>query len=401
ESYPTLRRYYAWFAAFRDGNRNGLFEYGSTPTGRAHDTHTKQGAMNESGMDNMPIFDDTVFNPAANTLEFEEPGHNSLLVLEGQMLARIARELGHEDEADALERSAAALAARISEELWDPDREIFAGRYWSGGFAPQLSPTSFFPLVAGAATPEQTETLIQKHLLNESEFWGELPLPSTPFDDPISQENSYWRGRIWPPLNFFTWEGLRRSGRSALATELAERSWQMFRAEWEAKRHCHENFHIRDPQLHESPDSDPFYSWGALIPMMRACESADVSPWDGLTLGGAADDCFLPLPGRCYTTRIASDRMEVRLNSRLLFTVSPPVRITHLEAEGRIRFRLRAEPGAVHEVEVPADIAASAAAVHIDGRAVDAPRAERPLVLPAVTTTVDLLLDESGSGSDA
>jgi putative isomerase len=280
EAYPALRRHVEWFAAARDGNGNGLFEYGSTPTGRAHNTHTKQGAMNESGMDDLPVFDDVGFDSDANTLTFEEPGHNSLISLEHQMLARIAAELGHDEEAAAFERSGRELAERISAELWDPEREIFAGRHWSGAFAEQLSPTSFFPLVAGAASPSQTEALIERHLRNEEEFWGPMGLPSTPFDDPISKENSYWRGRIWPPHLYFTWEGLRRAGRTELATELAERSWRMFEAEWTANRHCHENFHISDPEGHDSPDSDSFYSWGALIALMKAFELAeDVSPW--------------------------------------------------------------------------------------------------------------------------
>ena len=402
ESYGTLRRYYAWFAAYRDGNQNGLFEYGSTPTGHAHNTHTKQGAMNESGMDNMPIFDDVVFNPSTNTLEFEEPGHNSLLALEGEMLARIARELGHHADADALEQKAAALRELISTQLWDPAREIFAGRFWSGEFASQLSPTSFFPLVAGAATPTQAETLIEKHLLNEQEFWGPLPLPSTPFDDPVSQENSYWRGRIWPPLNYFTWEGLRRNGETQLAHELADRTWEMFRAEWESNRHCHENFHIRDPKLHDSPDSDPFYSWGALIPLMRACEAADVSPWDGLSLGGQnGEDSEIGTPGRRFSTRRNGEWMDVTRNDELLFRITPPTRITHLEAEGsQLQFRLSPSNEPPYIVEVPSTLVDVLASVRVDGDVKEGLAAEDGMLRLSVASEVQLsIVGDVNAGS--
>lgn len=356
ESYGVLRRYHDWWFSTRDGNGNGLFEYGSSPTGHAHNAHTKQGAMNESGMDNMPIFDDAVFNEQSHTLEFEEVGLNSLLALDTEMLALIAYELGLETDSEALDRQAASLVDRIQTELWDPSREIFAGRFWSGSFARQLSPTSFFPLVAGAATADQADALVSRHLLNEQEFWGPLPLPSTPFNDPISGENSYWRGRIWPPLNFFTWEGLRRYGRDDVASALASRSWEMFSAEWEQHRHCHENFHIRDPHLHESPDSDPFYSWGALIPLMALLESADVSPWDGLSLRGTpSTSAQISLPGRRFAAVVQDDVLRVTINGTDALEVSPPVRIRDLRVdEACISLRLPAttESASGYEIRV-------------------------------------------------
>jgi putative isomerase len=279
QAYPTLRRAHDWWFEHRDGNGDGVLEHGSSPTGEGTFVHTKQGAMDEAAMDNLPLFDDAVFDERAHTLDLEEVGLNSLVVLDGQMLSRIATLLGRRDEAAALTERADALAARVRERLWDPEREVFAARRWSGEFVESLAPTSFYPLVAGIATPEQAEALVRKHLLDPERFWGPRPLPSTAYDDPATPDDVYWRGRIWPPLVFMTWEGLRRAGFAAEAAELAERAWTLFAGEWSERRRCRENYRIDADADPEASDSDGFYTWGALLALMPLLEADDDDFW--------------------------------------------------------------------------------------------------------------------------
>ncbi|HEY3773832.1 MAG TPA: trehalase family glycosidase [Solirubrobacteraceae bacterium] len=350
DAYPVLRRHLEWVARERDGNGNGLYEYGSSPTGVAQGTFTKQGALNESGMDNLAVFDEAVFRSDTHTIDLEEPGHNSLLALEWEMLGLIAREIGRPaPEVESHFGIAQTIAQRISRELWDPEREIFAARRWDGTFAAHVSPTSFFPLVARAATGEQIDAMLRRHLLSESEFWGPLPLPTAPFSDEVNTEDSYWRGRIWPPMNFWVWEGLRRAGRHEAAAELSRRSWEMYEAEWSEKRHSHENFNSRDPAAHEAHDSDPFYSWGALIPFIYEAERADVSPWDGLCLGDPSGaDAALELGGRSYRVCTAGERMSVLADGHEELAVSPPARVSRLVLTGEMtEFHIDGEPVAV------------------------------------------------------
>lgn len=353
--YPALARHLAWWRRERDGNDNGLYEYGSSPVGRAHNTHTRQGAMNESGMDNLQTFDDARFDEQAHTLDLEDVGLNALLSLEMQMLARIAREIGRDDEAAMLGVDADALNELIRTELWDGEREIFAGRRWSDGLISQIAPTSFFPLAAGAATHEQARALVERHLLNPAEFWGSFVLPSTPRSDPISSENSYWRGRIWPPHVFFTWEGLRRYGFDDEAAEVARRSWEMFRGPWEQERHCYENFHISDPAGHRSSSADPFYSWGALIPMVAACEQADVSPWSGVTLGGGREGDSGSLPDPLgLTVRRTDEALEISRHGSVCLQVRPAARLREVfVTPDEVRFRLPSAGAVSYEVQVP------------------------------------------------
>ncbi|MCB8875989.1 MGH1-like glycoside hydrolase domain-containing protein [Acidisoma silvae] len=266
EHFPTLLRAHRWWLNKRDGNGDGLIEYGSSATGTGAFVHTKQGAMDESFMDNAPIFDNAGFDTDAHTMTMAEPGLNSLVSLDAQCLARIAEVLGESETAAALRETASALNARIADRLWHADRQVFAGRHWSGAFEPSLSVTCFYPLLAGAASNEQINALIDGYLLNPDKFWGERVLPSSANDDPASVDNVYWRGRIWPPHIFLVWEGLRRAGRDDLATEVSHRAWAMFASGWRDARVCRENFHRQDGQGDDSPDADRFYSWGALIP---------------------------------------------------------------------------------------------------------------------------------------
>ena len=114
EHFSILLNAHRWWIAHRDGNGDGLLEYGSSPTGTGAFVHTKQAAMDESFTDNAPVFDRASFDPDAHTLSMAEPGLNCLVSLDAQCLARVAEALGKQKEAASLRESAAELNARIS-----------------------------------------------------------------------------------------------------------------------------------------------------------------------------------------------------------------------------------------------------------------------------------------------
>ena len=102
EHFPVLIRAHRWWSERRDGNGDGLLEYGSSPTGTGAFVHTKQAAMDESFMDNAPVFDRAGFDADAHTLTMADPGLNCLVSLDAQCLARIAAALGRREEAASL-----------------------------------------------------------------------------------------------------------------------------------------------------------------------------------------------------------------------------------------------------------------------------------------------------------
>ena len=128
-------------------------------------------------MDNSPIHDEATWNEPSRTLDCEDVGLNSLVCLDCEMLALMARELGLSDAASDHHAVATLLREKIGEHFWDGSRAIFANRLWSGKFTRSVAPTSFYPLLCGAASPEQIRHLLA-HLEDPHSFGGEYGLPS-------------------------------------------------------------------------------------------------------------------------------------------------------------------------------------------------------------------------------
>ena len=64
--------------------------------------------------------------------------------------------------------------------------------------------------------------MVGEHLLNPGEFWGEWVVPSSPRNDPAFKDQNYWRGRIWGPMNFLVYLGLRNYNLPLARSELRE-----------------------------------------------------------------------------------------------------------------------------------------------------------------------------------
>ena len=280
-AYPALLSNHDWWWRERDRNGDGLVEYGTSDVGSGLYIGTKLAAKDESSMDNSPVHDEAELDTQLRTLNCHDVGLNSLLVLDGEMLARIARQLGDQHTAERLFQNAQALQVRIRDNLWDSERNVFANRLWSGQFVRSLAPTSFYPLLAGAATPGQAQVLIDQYLLNPNKFGGEWWLPAVSRDDPAFNDNVYWRGRIWPPLNFLVYYGLKRYGYDEIASQLADNGYRLFSKAWQ-QRQCPENFNAVSGIALDQPDTDSFYTWGALLPYLAVVD-ADVksnpNPW--------------------------------------------------------------------------------------------------------------------------
>ena len=284
-AYPVLLDAYRWWWTARDGNGDGVLEYGSSPIGDGHFVHTRLAAMDESFNDNSPVHDELSFVPATHTLDGADVGLNALLVHEAELLARIADRLGRTDEGEELRAGAAAHAARIRDVLWDDERGVFANRRWDGAFVRSLSPMSFAPLFAGVATQVQAERLVEEWLRRPTRFGGAFPVAGTPHEDPASLDNEYWRGRVWPPLNYVVYRGLRRYGFDEDAAWVAVAGDTMFRRSWEDGGRSYENFNQRTGEGGDSPDAEPFYTWGTLLPMLAEKDLLDLDPFDGLCVG--------------------------------------------------------------------------------------------------------------------
>lgn len=275
DAFEPLLKWNRWWDAHR--NMDGYIVLGSDPDTKPVNWDdgsrgTWQGAVYESGLDNSPMYDGTYFNPQTHKLEYADVGMTSLYVADCDALAQIAEALGKTPEAKELKERAEQYRAKLKT-LWSDEAGIFLNKdLHTGKLNTRLSPTNFYPLLAKAATPEQAKTMVEKYLMNSDEFWGEWVLPSIARNDPAFKDQNYWRGRIWGPMNYLVYLGLRNYDLPEARRALAKKSYALFAKEWTGKGHVHENYNAITGTGDDVSSSDRFYHWGALLGYMEYLE---------------------------------------------------------------------------------------------------------------------------------
>jgi putative isomerase len=335
-NYPALSRNQRWWRSARDPDGMGLISCGTSDVGEGLYKGTIFAARNETGMDNSATHDEAAYEAATRSLSTIDLGLNCALALDVEMLAKMAVLLGKKEDAEEFAANAAGSRRLISKELWDDNRKIFANRQRKGGFVRSLSPTSFYPLSCGAATDEQARHLLA-HLQDEKTFAGLYGLPNATRDDPAFAENVYWRGRIWPNVNYVVWLGLRRYGFFQQAGELAAMSYALFMKSWQTDRIAAENFSAVTGEAMDQGDTDPFYIWGALLPMMAVGEIIDFDPWRGWSVTNAGREVALgPIvtPNGKASLSVADGRFKLDIDGSPFLTMDFAGRLSEIAFDG-------------------------------------------------------------------
>lgn len=74
--------------------------------------------------------------------------------------------------------------------------------------------------------------MLKEHFYEPEEFWGDW-MPSIARNDKAYNDQSYWRGRIWVPMNLLVYLGFGKHGLAAAGKDLAEKSQAIFlRSGW-------------------------------------------------------------------------------------------------------------------------------------------------------------------------
>jgi putative isomerase len=272
EVYDELLRWNRWWPTARD--HAGLLSWGSDNVPQLVDgtVHNFQAALYESGLDNSPMYDGVPFNPQTNLLEISDVGLNALYVADCQALEEMARILGREEDRRELRAREIKYAAALAT-LWDEKAGIYLNRRTDTGEASsKLSPTNFYPLIAKAATPEQARRMIQEHYFNPQEFHGEWVMPSIARNVAGYGDQNYWRGRIWGPMNFLVYLGLRNYDLRDARADLVERSARLLMKSWQSDRAIYENYNANTGAGNDVRSSDAYYHWGALLGVMELLE---------------------------------------------------------------------------------------------------------------------------------
>ena len=268
EAYPYLLRWNLWWSQHRD--IQGYLTWGSDGKNQPENLDDnsrgkRSGAILESGLDNSPMYDETTYNSESHLLEFADVGLMSMYIADCDALASIADTLQKAEDAKEIRARSARYRAKLAT-LWSDEKGIYLNKdLHTGQFNTRLSPTNFYPMLAHAPTDAQAKRMVDEHLLNPKEFWGEWVIPSIARDDPAFKDQDYWRGRIWGPMNYLVYLGLQNYDVPTTRREFAQKSYELFAKEWTEKGHVHENYNAVLGVGDDVTSSDRFYHWGALL----------------------------------------------------------------------------------------------------------------------------------------
>jgi len=352
--YPRLKKWHDWWLAdrgdgqpWRDGNRDGLLEWGSdrgsmdSIGGRGF----MQAAKYETGLDDSPMYDEASYDSHAYTMNLQDVGLNSLYALDAECLSQIAALLGKTEDSQGLAAEYQMVKKRVREKLWNEQDGIYENRFWDGHFSKRLSPTNFYPMFAGIATPEQAKRMIEEHLLNPKEFWGKYVAPTIARNDPAFPDQFYWRGDIWGPTNYMLYQAINRYRFDKVAFQYAQKSYELFMDDWRVNQHNNEQYHAWGG----NGGGDKHYTWGTLLCLVALEQYVDQNPWEGLRFGAldpATTGQFLGSiwGGHSFDIVIGPGRTALKRDSRLRFEANGAVVVRQYDPKpSRVSFTLKGE----------------------------------------------------------
>jgi hypothetical protein len=355
-AYPYLQKWHSFWKdekangqSRRDGNGDGLLEWGtdtellaqSVPSWE-QDAEGKERAMWESGMDDLPSWDEASFSPETQTLNLNSVDLNSLYALDAWCLAQIANILNRTADHQSYLSEYEAMKELINNSLWDEKEGFYFDRFWDGRFSKKKAAANFFPLVAHIPDQKRAVRMI-KHLLNPEEFWGDFVIPTISRDDPAYKDQQYWRGTIWPPTNYLVYQGLRAYSFDEVASQFAKRSADLFLRIWQNYQLCPENFDSRSGEA----GGRRYQSWGPLFTLIAAEEYIDFAPWEGFRFGmidpedkGKLSRIFIQ--GRHYDLEVSSSEIKLKEEGREILKAGGGAVFRHfLYSENEISFEIR------------------------------------------------------------
>jgi hypothetical protein len=224
EAYDFSSDYLKWFEKERDTDGDGLFEF---------------HAPDETGWDDTPRYlpvkdEERGFVGSVSIKTIDALDLNCYIFMYYMNMADWAKILGKRNDARNWENKAEQLADRIDRFMWNEKLGCWQDLNRVGDsheYVRVLTPVIWFPAWVGLTQNEtRVKRVIEEHVLNPNEFFGEYPIPSVAYDSEYyeyEKEGSYWRGQIWVVNAYITYETLKENGYPEEALELKYRLLDM------------------------------------------------------------------------------------------------------------------------------------------------------------------------------
>ena len=254
EMYPKLVKYHNWWYVFRDYDKDGLCEYGSTDGSLI-------AAKWESGMDNAIRFDNCkIVEGSDYSINTESVDLNSYLAKEKEYLSKMAKVLKL-SEHTKWEQEFNTLSDRIRNNFYDKKSGYFYDIDGKNGefLNNALGPEGWTPIWCEIATKEQSDKVIE-YMMDTTRFNTTVPLPTIDVSHPkFDPQNGYWRGPVWLDQLWFGVDGLHKYGYAKEASLLKNKVINNCEGLNKAGISIRENYH---PLTGEGLNAEHF-SWSA------------------------------------------------------------------------------------------------------------------------------------------
>ena len=191
------------------------------PTGVEYDRYIwLVEVIKRAGCDDTVLYDESPFL-------VKDVLASAILVRANEALLEIAEVVGAPDEDRATIRSWIERGRQGLDTRWDPrlklclDYDLHAGKSLRA-----RTVAGFAPLIAGTDKTHRLQMLLR--VLDSQAFAGHPNLrwplpPSTSPEEPGFHPRSYWRGPVWPVMNWLLWWSLERAGERGRASQLKSR----------------------------------------------------------------------------------------------------------------------------------------------------------------------------------
>lgn len=170
---------------------------------------------------------------------------NALLIRSNQSLLALGERFGV-DTGSIREKQSQSIQS-YEDKFWQEERQTYCGYdlrqkkhlpYWEiGGMA---------ALLAGVPSPEKARKMAQ--YLEDLMAQNYMIVPSFDVKDPLYDSKRYWRGPIWPQMNWVVYHGLKQYGMEELASHVRQNFLELvqkfgFHEYFEAQKHLMEKEH--------------------------------------------------------------------------------------------------------------------------------------------------------------
>ncbi len=173
-----------------------------------------------SGMDNQPRIPNGMYHHH----HWSWVDATMQAALNCHMLAQMATMLEETDYAIALKNEHLQLVELINTHFWNADTEFYQDVSANGRFSQTKTIGAYWGLLDPNIIPsEKRQDKFIQHLREGWAFKTKHSIPSISADSPGYDEDTgrYWRGGVWPAMNFMVARGLRTVGQHKLVHNLA------------------------------------------------------------------------------------------------------------------------------------------------------------------------------------